>query len=624
MEIDLATLPPEIWAILSISLDLEDLSRLRGTGDKKLWARLCEPRSVTSVLVNPVISDPWALPAFLHEFRGLQSLEISPILKYRDVGFNSTIADIPSTVQNLDLSALPDEQAYAFLRPLETAATGQILQIPLLSLSATVNLDQLALWPSHLPSTLQRLSVTHWESTLRLPPGLQALSVISSFDSHVSVAQYPPNLLELSVRSIGQDGEQFISNLPPSLQSLSILSLGGTFSGKLISALPSGLLQLSAKYYAVDAFSISDWPRGLTRLELEDVPTQLWSELPRTLKILGLRKINLNEDEPNRVLPTQMLPPGLQSLLLDINDYAISVIDKTDWYFPQLTDLNIYGSHATKEAIEQLPPTLIKLVVGSLGPQSFSVLPRQLHSLLVSGMTIPIDSNDLAGLPRNLTSLEFYWSNRLIELSPETKTWTDRELDTTDRRAIASGTWTGTNLLPPYLTHLTIDGYDMLSNEFMLSLPRHITLLRASDATQLTDEGMTNLPPSLTVLELSSPKVTSSSFQHLPKTLTILRMESTQIFDKDISKLPQSIVELSLRAAEHLTNECASRLPRKLVYLDVRNNSHISASAWDDFPEGLTSQDAGRFRTFDNKTFRIELGEAIRKPQYPSGDEDDL
>lgn len=254
-----------------------------------------------------------------------------------------------------------------------------------------------------LPSKLQRFASSQYASLSEiseLPPNLKSLDLplaVSPSDS--SSAVFPASLtkLHVNVRLFNTETIDW-KFLPSSLRYLRVGSSGDVQPSA--PPLPDGIVQ----YVTTAKQSLSGtWPLGLERLVVGG-PSSL-DKLPLTLpSSLVLLQCGDMWDLDLAVLPRSLT--RLQILKL-INTDA-NIVKK---FPPALTHFEAVKASLSADEINTLPKTLLKLKISSwfadedVPSIANCRLPPGLRSLSLRGRSAPLTSEDVANLPRSLTSL---------------------------------------------------------------------------------------------------------------------------------------------------------------------------------------------------------------------------
>lgn len=419
-------------------------------------------------------------------------------------------------IKNLNLTTLKLNGAGVHLTFLEKVpATVTVLQLDI----AQGEYEGVSLPPNVLDVSMRGYLTWGFFST-PFPASLVDLRLMNTsyFEDSTTFPALPANLTTLALSEFGNFTTEHAQNLPLSLTALTLSEM--YVEEEVLDALPRGLKTLESSPLECETVTL---PPSLTSYIGNDLESDSWATLPRSLKHLPSNTITVSDAEL-----AADLPPSLAELMLSSPTVELiqalpctKTIEKL-WVFGSVED----GAFELVAGFPALKTLFLGAVVDYSIFTQFTSRITDLHigftpSTLKNAWTIPFD----APWASSLQSL------RLFNMPGN---GSEEEDDETD--------------------------YTELQNKWAASLPSSLTKLDVSDI-MLPTSIFAGLPRSLKELEvlLHWPSVTIPAFKNLPSGLQDIKVAAKSLS----SNVKTSIAEL------------AESLPRRLQSFYVRDPAHI-------------------------------------------------
>lgn len=410
----------------------------------------------------------------------------------------------------------------------------------------------------------------------------------------------------------------FFSSLPSSVTRVSLPALG-TWTWRAYYALPQNINWLSMTCHSLEIL-----PTGFDRL-----PPRLQSLVIETPFCLFHSTLPLFPDLPPDLEHFQWLASGvtmsaancfagfsthscLRSVVLDITD--VTLTEDLFSFWPQtleslkITLRSIAGQLFGEALFASLPRKLLSFEVDASNPRLLRTdlflpttgcdeLPKTLTHLKL-GDNVVLDDNDVACLPRNLTSLHLDLHLNTCQdhiCNHDCQNRCHERMFANPRLGKLSSMCSDS--LPPNLTYLKLSRSNFLDS-FYATLPETLKTLEIETAMILTAEVFAMLPTGLTALKiLKGPEIHVCAYEQLPRGLLTLHvtsgvthlredfwsslpgsltrlclLDNTCFKDRHAVLLPRTLKELRLpKAGDHLTSKCGAGLPPEMTILDVKH-----------------------------------------------------
>jgi hypothetical protein len=630
----LLILPPEIWGSITEYLGAEHIGRFKLTGDKALWSRLSEPRSVKRLTFEFSEGGEDVWPGFVNELPSVEEIDVDGTGLPDWQSTCITLPMMPKTLRVLKSRFHNDDSFYFFHNSSDEAYSIEKYLPYLESLHTAQPITSSSKWQSHLPDSLTHLTVPEWCIDQLLPTSLTYLKVGYMNRSVDKPPVYPPQLVTFECLNLAFIPDA-LAALPTSLRKLSSShSSFREFKASDVAKLPRKLKDLEIGWLSKSIFSLPRsasliaWPPTLSRLIVNVLPMLLWQWLPTTLAILEIQNIPSNDlipaypADPSREgifkVCFEDLPKSLTHLKVSLAETTLihcsgasDASNAKGLFPPKLTFLDCENAQFSLEGAKQIPRSVTHLNILQLNSEVCGALPPNLKELLVSGCVFTPEL--IKNLPRSLTWLHMpkldLDAMTIVEETGESAKYGD--LVTRDPEKYGhkiedlSMLWQGEYLLPSTLTRIVLPGHEYLDDRFVTSLPRFLDSCDVQSSIGITDLSIPVFSRHLTLLDLSDSRlVTSQSFKDLPRHLWWLSLASSkEIFDEHIKDLPRGLGVVCLHNAIHLTNSCVIDLPRSIQGLFIKQNRLITSASFPHFPPSAQSFSAAKWG--------IEQGEIV-------------
>lgn len=611
----LERLPPDVWASITPCLYGEHLARLKFTGSKILWSRLCAKNVVKTLIIGKDFINFTKRFKLLKDLSSVTEFEIQCLSDRKWENWEPTVALLPSTLRSLKLR-VAQEFCQSFFEGANLSGPNWGYQVPLLeSLDVRDDWSSSTSWPCHTPSNLTYLKVCSFEGYHPLPPSLVHLHTLV-YDVEVDDFKLPETLETFTSEHVANNISicKIVSRLPQ-LRTFDIGDYMGISLESILTSLPQTATHLgrlsvqSAETFSnlATAFMRLSY---LTHLELRGLRPEFWSLLPPTLTTLDLNKTPKMEhiaESPNRgwpcSYPIHCIPKSVTRLGISFevaNDKKTALFETSDYaalasvhsgqmhmFPPNLSHFYLTNAQLTGVIASFLPASLVSLTVSYLDEHICERLPKRLIELR-SYHTKP-SSNLFKYLPKSL---------RYLNLGFESDVWIETENGMARNHDVKLEVdWNRSDCrLPPNLLHLCLLGRCGIDKSFAKQSLKSLQFLGLTGC-DLPDEVVPFLSRHLTCLALSSSKITGKCFHALPNNLKWLSLSSArEINDSDIQHLPPSLIAASFPIAMLLTEACLKYLPKKLEGLDLSNNRNFATTTCSQLPKLLAShQGRGSF-----------------------------
>ena len=603
-------LPPEIWAQITCHVTIYDLGRMKNTGSKALWRKICEPRAVSTINVTISQTSLKSWPALLDEFKWITSLSFTYEIQSEHRFVGAKLDMMPKTLKKLEIK-LPKLYLADFAYRPDGADRTLVQYVPNLE-HLTMDLDWNCKepWMGQMPPNLTFLSCSSWDRSHPLPPTLIHFKTnhISGEESLIET-DFPFGLEYLTL--VNSRSDLAISKLPQHLQHFECKY--SKYSPDLIDQLPRTLTSLILPRTSFkDSERAPCLPPRLTTLVAYNILPSLWKCLPPGLKTLEMTKVSFSlpahtvtiknpQNGHTRAvealylgaLPATLTQltvsghPRIHPFWLAYDDSVPSVADNhvQILFPPGILSLKV-DWRITSSAAKLLPTTLAELHTSHMDGALCKLLPCRLKTLSVDRAILSVDL--VQNLPPTLTSLTFEFRE------PETyfiDEFTGEEVKYQGLKDLEARSWKMCEYrLPRTLTSLTWSRA-FVGREFLAQQNfKHLKTLNLRLCyLDWVDETISHLPQTLTSFQLGgNTGVTGKCFSQLPRDLTVLTVETLKdIDDDDIKHLPRGISTLDLSLAGNLTNSCVKDLPPALTILAMIGNHRLTMDAYPDLPASL-------------------------------------
>lgn len=525
---NLSSLPPDIWELMSPYIRLREACALMDTGALQLRRNL--KAGLTFLHMND-FSLPKHFIGRVSEFTNTRTLNLSTVMRF----------------------TLPES------------------------------------WFERLPAGLRTLRLSNFEfppkSLNRLPAQLRHI-IFDGTERQDDRIAYLPQQLEIFESRTSFD-PSLISKLPPTLTRLQFSS---KLTNEQIELLPRSITSLEMdEAINITTAGVLLLPPSLTLLVLDNckIKVEGFKALPKTLTSL-----RISRDTSLTSAVFDHLPPYLTWLRLPPSTESEMTEEQVKKLSRNLKAFDITNSrNLTPNSISFLPPdfydhpTCLPKIL-----RPYVVLPHfkrfRLSKLNFTAWMcdelIKIETWRL--LPPHITFLDtFCLIDTGMPRTPNHEEWQllPRQLHTLKLDKITNLPMDAVKHIPRQLQYLQAPKVNTLTDDAMSDLPPRLVFLDLSSATKFTDACIALLPRTLTALLLPKcPQITGKSFPDLPSELRVLDLKwAREVADSAVPHLPSTLTDLRLTSSALLTDACLEHLPSKLAIVDLSHAQNLSYAA---------------------------------------------